>query len=60
MLGLDGISYLHKHVVLFFCFYFQKKKKKCKKIGGEDVEFFLISFSDILHVFCLASQFIVH
>jgi hypothetical protein len=39
MLGLDIISYLHKHVSVVFVSYFFSTLKK--KIGGEDAEFFI-------------------
>jgi hypothetical protein len=53
MLGLDIISFLHKHVfVVFLSFFFQHKTKKKKKNGGEDAEFlFFLIVSQILYVF---------
>jgi len=48
MLGLDVISFSITMSLLFFYFIVFNKKKK---IGGEDAEFFLYSFSDIVCVF---------
>jgi hypothetical protein len=51
MLGLDSLSFLHKHVfVVFLSFFFSIKKKK-KKLGEKMQNFFFDSFSDIACLF---------
>jgi hypothetical protein len=58
MLGLDVISFSISMSLLFLCLLIFNKKK----IGREDAElyFFLLIAFQILHVFCLISQFVVH
>jgi hypothetical protein len=67
MLGLDIISFLHKHVCVFIFFffffvfflsYFFFNIKKKKKIGGEDAELLLLfllffSFDSFLDIVCI-------
>jgi hypothetical protein len=54
MLGLDVISFSISMSLLFFCvLVFNKKQKKTKNIGREDVELYFFSFDSFSDIACV-------